>query len=266
MREYEKPDVVALRDDSGNTYLVEMTDEHLKIKGIGVFNPLSTLSETKFGEKITIGTKEFFLLPASLPERFKGMKRRAQIIQPKDAGLFITKMGIGTTSKVLEAGLGSGALSIQLQNVIGEGGIHVTVEPRTEHSEVGLSNMEMAIKSGCISGSHHHIEGLLEDCISEISKICTDFDAIILDLPVHPTAISSVKNLLRPGGRIACYCPVSSQVELAWDACEEIGLQIEWAGELIERTWGRAMKGGIRPVNGPFGHTAFLLIAINLQS
>ena len=266
MREDEKSEIVALRDEAGNTYLVKLIDEHLKIKGIGVFNPSSTLSETKIGEKITIGTKEFVLLPASLPERFKGMKRRAQIIQPKDAGLFITKLGIGTSSKVLEAGLGSGALSIQLQNVIGEKGIHVTVESRTEHAEVGLKNMEDGIKSGCVSGNHHHIEGNIENCNSEISNICDNFDAIILDLPEHSIAISSVINLLRPGGRIACYCPVSSQIESVWDTCEELGLEIEWAGELIERTWGRAMKGGIRPVNGPFGHTAFLLIAIKLQN
>ena len=40
------------------------------------------------------------------------------------------------------------------------------------------------------------------------------------------------------------------------------GLKVEWAGELMAREWGRAGKGGMRPVNGPFGHTAFLLIAI----
>ena len=54
------------------------------------------------------------------------------------------------------------------------------------------------------------------------------------------------------------------KIEDSWNACEELGLEIEWAGELIERKWGRAMKGGIRPVNGPFGHTAFLLFAIKL--
>ena len=74
-------------------------------------------------------------------------------------------------------------------------------------------------------------------------------------------AINSVAELLKPGGRIACYCPVTSQVERAWDACEENNLHIEWAGELMERQWGKASKGGMRPVNGPFGHTAFLLIA-----
>ena len=48
------------------------------------------------------------------------------------------------------------------------------------------------------------------------------------------------------------------------EACEDAGLNVEWAGELMERQWGRASKGGMRPVNGPFGHTAFLLIAQRL--
>ncbi|DAC23887.1 MAG TPA: hypothetical protein D7H91_00155, partial [Candidatus Poseidoniales archaeon] len=67
--------------------------------------------------------------------------------------------------------------------------------------------------------------------------------------------------LLLPGARLACYCPVSSQLERSWEACEAAGLTVEWAGELMEREWGRASKGGMRPVNGPFGHTAFLLVA-----
>ncbi|MAT48382.1 MAG: hypothetical protein CMA27_00955 [Euryarchaeota archaeon] len=261
-----KEDIISLRDDSGNSYLVEIKDEHIKIKGVGVFNPLTTLSDTNFGDKITIGTKEFFVLPASLPERYKGMKRRAQTIQPKDAGFLITKLGIGVKSKVLEAGLGSGGLAIQIQNVMGKEGIHITVEPRTEHAEVGLINIKNGQKAGCYSENHIHIEGAIEESVSEISNHCNGFDAIILDLPEHPKAINSVAHLLQPGGRIACYCPVTSQVESAWIACEEAGLEIEWAGELIERKWGRAMKGGIRPVNGPFGHTAFLLIAIKLQN
>ena len=265
VNEPKNEEIIALRDVSKNTFLVELKNETIKIKGIGVFNPLETIKNNQFGEKILIGTKEFVVLPASLPERQIGMKRRAQIIQPKDAGLLITKLGIGSNSKVLEAGLGSGGLSIQIQNILGVEGTHITVEPRPEHSEVGLKNIEFGIKAGCTPGNHIHFDGFLEEKIEEISKICDEFDAIILDLPEHAKAISSVSNLLRPGGRIACYCPVTSQIEDSWDTCEELGLEIEWAGELIERKWGRAMKGGIRPVNGPFGHTAFLLIAIKLN-
>ena len=265
MNEPKNEEIIALRDGSKNTFLVELKNETIKIKGIGVFNPFETIKDNNFGNKILIGTKEFVVLPASLPERQIGMKRRAQIIQPKDAGLLITKLGIGTNSKVLEAGLGSGGLSIQIQNILGVEGTHITVEPRAEHSEVGLKNIEFGIKAGCTPGNHIHFDGFLEEKIEEISKICDEFDAIILDLPEHAKAISSVSNLLRPGGRIACYCPVTSQIEDSWNACEELGLEIEWAGELIERKWGRAMKGGIRPVNGPFGHTAFLLIALKLN-
>ncbi len=265
MSEPKNEEVIALRDDSGNVYIVELKDEHIKIKGVGVFNPFNTLKDTKFGEKIIIGTKEFYIIKASLPERQKGLKRRAQIIQSKDAGLLITKLGIGSKSKVLEAGLGSGGLSIHIQNVIGRHGTHITLEPRSEHSEIGLKNLENGMKSGVESGKHIHIEGKIEDCVTEITKICERFDAIILDLPDHSEAISSVAHLLRPGGRIACYCPVTSQIENSWSTCEKFGLSVEWAGELIERTWGRAMKGGIRPVNGPLGHTAFLLIAVKLN-
>ena len=95
-----------------------------------------------------------------------------------------------------------------------------------------------------------------------IISIKPKFNSIILDLPQHSDAINAIAPLLEDGGRVCCYCPVTSQVESAWQTCEENGLKVEWAGELIERPWGRASRGGMRPINGPFGHTAFLLIAI----
>jgi tRNA A58 N-methylase Trm61 len=86
-------------------------------------------------------------------------------------------------------------------------------------------------------------------------------DAVVLDMADHTPAITALAPLLRPGGRMACYCPVTSQLERAWEACEEAGLSVDWAGEIMERPWSRASRGGVRPSNGPFGHTAFLLIA-----
>ena len=97
--------------------------------------------------------------------------------------------------------------------------------------------------------------------MDQVAEHVQAFDGIILDLPQHPSAIEAVAPMLAVGGRIACYCPVTSQVEAAWESCEAAGLEVEWAGELMERQWGKASKGGMRPVNGPFGHTAFLLIA-----
>ena len=170
-------------------------------------------------------------------------------------------MGIGSSDTVLEAGLGSGGLSLHLAKVLGNSGHLVTAEPRSEHADVGLENLRRAKESWLEFPSHHHIEGTVETVGDQLQTYCDEFDAIVLDLPDHPPAIRAVASTLTYGGRIACYCPVTQQLEHAWEACEEAGLKVEWAGELMERQWGRASKGGMRPVNGPFGHTAFLLIA-----
>ena len=252
---------VVLEEDGGKTYLVDLVDEVIKIKGLGVFNPMGELGGKNVGDKVTIGQKSLIKLSPRLPEIYRSMKRRAQTISSKDAGIFITRLGIGPGDIVVEAGLGSGGLSLHLARVLGNSGALITVESRDEHAEVGLRNLARA--KDCLQEFpiHHHISGDIANVSMEISKISEQVDAIILDLPDHEPAINAVAQLLADGGRIACYCPVTSQIERAWEACETNGLTVEWAGEIIERQWGRASKGGIRPVNGPFGHTAFLLIA-----
>jgi tRNA (adenine57-N1/adenine58-N1)-methyltransferase len=252
---------VALEEDSGKIFLVEMVDDMTKIKGLGVFNPSETIGDTEIGDEIIIGQKILTRLSPRLPELYKGMKRRAQTISAKDAGVLIARLGIGPGDVILEAGLGSGGLSLHLARVLGNSGTLITIETRDEHAEVGLENLSRAKQCLPEFPKHHHISGDISDVSSEIIDLAGQVDGIILDLPNHEPAINAVIDMLRPGGRIACYCPVTSQVERAWEACEANNLHIEWAGELMERQWGKASKGGIRPVNGPFGHTAFLLIA-----
>ena len=130
-----------LVEENGKTYVVELVDQQQKIKGLGVFNPLTTLSDTPIGQSVVIGQKELKRMPARLPELSRGMVRRAQTIGSKDAGFFLTKLGIGPNDAVLEAGIGSGGLSMYIQRVLGQEGVHVTVEPREEHAEVALENL-----------------------------------------------------------------------------------------------------------------------------
>tara|TARA_B100000035_G_scaffold286687_1_gene271159 strand:- start:65 stop:850 length:786 start_codon:yes stop_codon:yes gene_type:complete len=245
-----------LMEKEGKVHVLEIVNKSAKYKGIGVCNLQEILSGVDIGDEVLIGQKYFTRMPSNLPELVSGMARRAQTISSKDAGIFIAKLGIGTGSTVLEAGLGSGGLSLHLAKVLGNSGHLVTAEPRSEHAEVGLENLQRA--SNCFPEfpKHSHLEGKVEDV-----KLEHDFDAIILDMPNHIPAIIACSPKLKFGGRIACYAPTTSQLEACWQACEESGLEVEWAGEIIERQWGRASKGGLRPVNGPFGHTAFLLIA-----
>ena len=245
----------------GKVHIVELISGVRKIKGLGVLDAFETFSKINYGEEVLVGQKVLTRVPLRLPEMSKGMLRRAQTISAKDAGFIPSRLGIGPNDRILEAGIGSGGLSMYLARILGNSGIHVTVEPRSEHAEVALENMRRARESWSEFPAHHHIEGAIENVVEEIRDYCEEFDGIILDLPEHPSAIEAVSPLLSIGGRLVCYCPVTSQLEAAWIACEQAGLEIEWAGELIGRQWGKASKGGVRPVNGPFGHTAFLLLA-----
>lgn len=71
---------------------------------------------------------------------------------------------------------------------------------------------------------------------------------------------------LAPRGEDRMLLSDQHPIERSWEACEEAGLSVEWAGEVIERRWSKASRGGVRPGNQPVGHTAFLLIGVNLGS
>jgi len=247
---------VILSETSGKIHVIEVVNESKKYKGLGVFNSKKILSSLSIGDEVLIGQKYLKILPPKLPELVKGMARRAQTISSKDAGFLISKLGVGPGDTVIEAGLGSGGLSLHLARVLGDKGHLITAEPRIEHSDVGLLNLERASKCFPEFPKHTHFDSLVETI-----ELDEKSDAVILDMPEHKAAILSCSGHLCIGGRLACYAPTTAQLEICWKACEEAGLDIEWAGELIDREWGVASKGGMRPVNGPIGHTAFLLIA-----
>ena len=259
--------VLALRETDGRVYLIRIEDREIKIKGIGRINPARNLKEVQFGDTITLGQKEFLVLKPGLNEITSGMNRRAQIITPKDASLICSNLGLTSGQKVLELGFGSAGLTLYLANIVGPAGTITSIELRSEHAEVGLENISLAKSSWDEFPKFHLIEGdaYSADTASSASKISSEYDEISIDLPEPWRAIPHFAPLLNLGGRISCYCPVTSQLEQVWNTCEESGLSVEWAGERIDRIWSKASKGGVRPGNNPMGHTAFVLVAQRLK-
>ena len=119
-----------LEEDSGKTYSIQLVDDSVKIKGLGIFNPDKMLSNLEIGGLIEISGKHLRRIPPRLPTLVRSMKRRAQTISDKDAGVLISKLGIGAGDVVLEAGIGSGGLSLHLAKVLGSEGQLITAEPR----------------------------------------------------------------------------------------------------------------------------------------
>ena len=257
---------MALREDDGRAYLVNNVPGEVKIKGLGRFDPSALLEGYSLGDRITVGQKSLTIVEAALPEARRNMNRRAQTIGIKDSGFLISWMGIGTGSRVLEGGHGSAGLAMNLANVIGSKGYLVSVENRPEHAEVGRSNMERLAEFSTDFPSWNLLEMDLQNAASEVVGICGELDAAIIDIAEPWTVVPEISQTLRIGGRIACYCPTTAQLEKSWNRVEEEGLIVEFAGEIIERRWSKAGRGGVRPGNQPMGHTAFLLIAAKIAT
>ena len=257
---------MALREDDGRAYLVNNVPGEVKIKGLGRFDPSVLLEGYSLGDRITVGQKSLTIVEAALPEARRNMNRRAQTIGIKDSGFLISWMGIGTESRVLEGGHGSAGLAMNLANVIGSKGYLVSVENRPEHAEVGRSNMERLAEFSTDFPSWNLLEMDLQNAASEVVGICGELDAAIIDIAEPWTVVPEISQTLRIGGRIACYCPTTAQLEKSWNEVENEGLIVEFAGEIIERRWSKAGRGGVRPGNQPMGHTAFLLIAAKIAN
>ncbi len=264
MSEGESGGWVALREDDGRAYLLHRAPGEVRVKGLGRFDAGKLLEGYAIGDRITVGQKSLTIVEPTLSEARRNMERRAQVIGAKDAGFLISWMGIGVGSRVLEGGHGSGGLAMHLANVLGSAGILISVESRPEHAEVGRANMERLSEVLPEFPDWHLIDGDMKEIGKAVEQYCNSIDAAIIDLAEPWGVVPEVAPLLRLGGKLACYCPTTIQLEKSWESAQKQGLVIEWAGEMVERRWVKASKGGVRPGNQPMGHTAFLLIAAKI--
>ena len=256
---------VALREDDGRAYLLQKTPGEVKIKGLGRFDVKQLLDGYSIGDRIKVGQKSLTIVKPTLAEARRNMARRAQVIGIKDSGFLISWMGIGNGSRVLEGGHGSAGLAMHLASVMGAKGTLISVESRPEHAVVGRMNMERLEQILPEFPDWHLLEADFRDSGHAIQNICDKLDAVIIDIAEPWEIVPKIEIFLRPGGKLACYCPTTIQLEKSWEAMERCGIVIEWAGEMIERKWVKASKGGVRPGNTPMGHTAFLIIGAKIS-
>ncbi|MCK5301483.1 MAG: tRNA (adenine-N1)-methyltransferase, partial [Thermoplasmatales archaeon] len=112
-----KEEKVVLIDSKLRKYILNIKDKTDKFKGIGVFNPIS-LEGKNYGELTEIGNKNFWILKPSLMDKLQALKRNAQIILPRDAAHIIINCSIESGNKIVEAGIGSGSLTIALATMV----------------------------------------------------------------------------------------------------------------------------------------------------
>ncbi|CAN5502058.1 tRNA (adenine-N1)-methyltransferase [soil metagenome] len=184
------------------------------------------------------------------------MQRGAQVIYPKDVALIVTYADIFPGARVLEAGSGSGSLTLGLARAVGPGGMVVSYELREDHLERAAANV--ASWHGAIPPQ---VDLRLGDVFEGVPE--SNFDRIVLDLPEPWRAVPQTNTTLSAGGILCCYLPTIPQVQRTVEAAREAGFVLVNTFEALVRTWN--VDGlSVRPDHRMVAHTGFIIAARKL--
>jgi tRNA (adenine57-N1/adenine58-N1)-methyltransferase len=207
------------------------------------------LKKAKEGDLLKSNTnREFYIFSPQFIDLYRKIKRDAQIIPLKDIGFIIAETGINKSSKVLDAGSGSGALACFLAATAKE---VVTYEIREDFIEIVKSNIEfLGLKNVKIKN---------KDIYKEIDD--KNIDVVILDLPEPWNAIENCAKALKPGGFLVSYSPSIPQIA---DFVNAIRKNEDFVYlktlEITEREW-EVEDRKVRPKSKGLGHSGFLSFA-----
>jgi len=246
-KKVEKNDVIVLIDSKYSKYILDTAGKTDKYKGVGVIDPASLIGET-YGEKFDLGNKQFWILKPSLQDKLQGLKRNAQIILPRDAAHIIINCSIESGNKVLEAGIGSGSLTIALANAVAPNGKVISYDVREEFIDHAMKNVKKA-------SFEKYVTTQIIDVTKEIKE--KDLDAIILDIPNPWNAVKHAWKSLKVGGYLCTYSPLISQVEETVKEIQEYSFIETKTTENIQREMIVSTQG-TRPSFNMLGHTGYL--------
>ncbi|MBI1821895.1 MAG: tRNA (adenine-N1)-methyltransferase [Nitrospirae bacterium] len=197
--------------------------------------------------------KEMTVLRPTYSEYVLKMPRGAQIIYPKDTGQILMLADIYPGATVLEAGIGSGALSMAILRCIGPAGTLISYETREDFAKRALLNIEQYM------GPPTNLILKHQDIYKEITE--QDLDRIVLDVPEPWQVVPHARISLRTGGVFLSYLPTIVQViQLVETLRREKGFSQINVSESLVREW-KVDGQSVRPDHRMVAHTAFLTTA-----
>lgn len=176
------------------------------------------------------------------------MKRGAQVIYPKDLAPILMLGDIFAGLRVLETGVGSGALSMALLRA---GAEVVGYELREDFAARAVANVSSFLGDAALD--HYHVE--VRDSYAGIDE--TELDRVLLDLPEPWQVIEHAAKALRPGGIVVAYTPSITQVSRLRDELAANSFVMADTVEVLHRSW-HVEGQAVRPDHRMVAHTGFL--------
>jgi tRNA (adenine57-N1/adenine58-N1)-methyltransferase len=207
--------------------------------------------------RLTTAGFPYIALRPVLEEYTVSMPRGATVIYPKDAAHILMFTDIFPGARVLEAGAGSGALSLSLLRAIGPTGRLYSYERREDFAETARANVEQFF-----GGPHPAWNLRVGDLVETIGE--EKVDRAILDMLAPWDCVDAVHSHLEPGGLLCVYVATTTQLGRVMDTLRTHGGWMEpTAVEVNARPW-HAEGLAIRPGHAGRGHTGFIIHARRL--
>jgi tRNA (adenine57-N1/adenine58-N1)-methyltransferase len=202
------------------------------------------------------GTRYLALRP-TLGEYALEMPRGAQIIYPKDLATIAFFADVGTGQTVVEAGIGSGALTMTLLRAVGPTGRVVSYEVREEFARRARRNIETRLGPDVPLTVH------LRDVYEGIEE--TAVDRTLFDLPEPWRVVDAAAAALRGGGLFCAYLPTLPQSQRTHEAlAAHPAFALADTFETLLRPW-HIVGPSVRPAHRMVAHTGFLTLARRVQ-
>ena len=201
---------------------------------------------------------EYLALRPLLADFVLSMPRGAAVVYPKDAGQIIAMADIYPGARVVEAGAGSGALTMSLLRAVGDGGSLHSIERREDFAEIARGNVEEFF------GRPHPAWTMSVGDLSDVLPVTSEpgtVDRVVLDMLAPWENLEAVATALAPGGVLIAYLATTTQLSrIAEDLRDDGRFTEPRAWESMVRGW--HLEGlAVRPEHRMIGHTGFLITA-----
>jgi tRNA (adenine57-N1/adenine58-N1)-methyltransferase len=255
--EFAYGDRVQLTDAKGRMHTITLKEggEWHTHKGWLVHDEVVGLPQGSVVET-TSGLK-FLAFKPLLGDFVLSMPRGATIVYPKDAALIVGFADIAPGTHVLEAGVGSGALTISLLRAVGHEGSVDSFERRDEFAEIATRNVQEYFKG--LPSNWSLTVGSVQD--ADRSK---KYDRIVLDMLSPWECVELADEVLHPGGVFLAYVATTTQLSVTAEAIKSSGRFTEpESSESLVRGWHHEGLA-VRPDHRMIAHTGFLIQARRL--
>ncbi len=248
-------DRVLLIDRKHRRHLITLTEDGEFHTHAGVLAHQQLIGRDEGSTVRTTRNAALIAIRPTLAEYVLEMPRGAQVIYPKDLGPILMLADVFPGARVLESGVGSGALTMTLLRAVGPTGSVTGYEIRDDFADRARRNVEGYL------GADVPLTIETRDIYEGIDV--GDLDRVVLDLPEPWQVVKHAATALRPGGILVSYLPTILQVSTLRETLAESVFGMAQTLEVLNRGW-NVDGQSVRPDHRMVAHTGFLTVARKL--